>query len=207
MWWSIVNERTTENILSPNGIAVASPTCTVTFASGRRWRRERAKLGSKFSSRHVICPQYWRSQSVVRPGPGPSSSTAPPQSNPFKDQGRISVPSLSLQWFDWQYHRCSRFIGPLIMPRREPASLFIIGDGGASRPHRRAGLLLHQPALNLPCPHGQRRTQQSGSVRSSEIHRMPQFHPPPPERNDFDKSCQTHQRKSRGRDKVSEDLQ
>jgi len=55
MWWSIVNERAAENTLSSNGVAVASAICTVTFASGSRWRRERAKLGS--TSRHVICPQ------------------------------------------------------------------------------------------------------------------------------------------------------
>jgi len=108
IWCSIVNERTTENIRSWNGIAVASPTCTLTFESAVRSRRERARLRS--SSRHVRCRHWGRSQSVVRPGPGPSSRTSPPKSTPFRDQGKISVPSLCLQWFDWQYQRCSRFI-------------------------------------------------------------------------------------------------
>ena len=93
---------------SRNGMAVASPTCTLTFESAVRSRRERARLRS--SSRHVRCRHWGRSQSVVRPGPGPSSRTSPHKSTPFRDQGKISVPSLCLQWFDWQYQRCSRFI-------------------------------------------------------------------------------------------------
>ena len=112
MWWSMVNERTTENISLRNGMAVASPTCTSTFEVAVRSRRERARLRS--SSRHVRCRHWGRSQSVVRPGPGPSSRTSPPKSTPFRDQGKISVPSLCLQWFDWQYQRCSRFIFPTI---------------------------------------------------------------------------------------------
>ena len=125
MWWSIVNERTTENVSLRNGMAVASPTCTLTFEAAVRSRRERARLRS--SSRHVRCRHWGHSQSVVRPGPGPSSRTSPPKSTPFRDQGKISVLSLCIQWFDWQYQRCSRFIlSPTIANgNRSPAR-----DGG-----------------------------------------------------------------------------
>ena len=126
MWWSMVNERTTENISLRNGMAVASPTCTLTFEAVVRSRRERARLRS--SSRHVRCRHWGRSQSDVRPGPGPSSRTSPHKSTPFRDQGKISVPSLCLQWFDWQYQRCSRFI---LSPTVPNGNRLPIGESGA----------------------------------------------------------------------------
>jgi len=62
MWWSMVNERTTENISLRNGIAVALPTCTLTFEAVVRSRRERARLRS--SSRHVRC-RHWGAASPL----------------------------------------------------------------------------------------------------------------------------------------------
>jgi hypothetical protein len=99
----------------------------------------------------VRCRHWGRSQSVVRPGPGPSSRTSPPKSTPLSDQGKISVSSLCLQRFDWQYHRCSQFIlSPTIANgNRSPAGESGAGGETGAEPPTASNMLYGVPAIQV----------------------------------------------------------
>src|ERR1700687_4535101 len=104
----MVKETAPENVPSRYGIAVASAHCTRTFEFAVRCPRECANSRSTSMQLRLLYRRL--SQSVVKPGPGPSSKTSLPKSTPRNDQGRTSLSSFCFHWLDRQYHRCSRFI-------------------------------------------------------------------------------------------------
>ena len=104
----MVKETAPENVPSRYGIVVASAHCTRTFEFAVRRPSERAN--SRSTSMQLRLLHRHLSQSVVKPGPGPTSRTSLPKSTPRNDHGRTSFSSFCFHWADRQYHRCIRFI-------------------------------------------------------------------------------------------------
>ena len=81
----MVKQTPAEKYSFGKGIAVALPVTTSTLLRAKRVLKDCANTGS--SSRAVRWAIDERKKSVVKPGPGPSSSTRGPRSRPAMAQG------------------------------------------------------------------------------------------------------------------------